>query len=65
MVNRQGEQNALRHCEDMGSLRLSAYHQALRICQGERNQGSHYYLTEMSAWHQLSNFQSQELIAQR
>eukprot|EP00975_Prorocentrum_lima_P018928 3986868-Prorocentrum_lima.AAC.1 len=65
MANRQGEQNALRHCKRMEILRLSEYHHALRICREERNQGSQYYQTEMSASHQLNTFQSQELIAQR
>eukprot|EP00975_Prorocentrum_lima_P058909 12353529-Prorocentrum_lima.AAC.1 len=49
----------------MGSLRVSEYHHALRICQGERNQGSQYNRMEMSALHHRNAFQSQELIAQR
>eukprot|EP00975_Prorocentrum_lima_P070472 12932186-Prorocentrum_lima.AAC.1 len=65
VVNKQGEQTALRHCEHVERLRRSAYHHALRICQEERNQGSQYYRTEMSAKHQMNTFQSQELTAQR
>eukprot|EP00975_Prorocentrum_lima_P061060 12803687-Prorocentrum_lima.AAC.1 len=61
MANRQGEQNALRHCEKMESLRLSEYHHALRLCQ----QGSQYYQMEVSALQNVNTFQSQELNAQR
>eukprot|EP00975_Prorocentrum_lima_P040045 8411492-Prorocentrum_lima.AAC.1 len=65
MMNSQGEQNALRHCEHMESPRLSEYHQGLRFCQEGRNQGSQYSKMEMSALHPMNTFQSQELTAQR
>eukprot|EP00975_Prorocentrum_lima_P051718 10832916-Prorocentrum_lima.AAC.1 len=49
----------------MERLRLSEYHQALRLCQEARNQGSQHYQMGMSALHQTNTFQPQELTAQR
>eukprot|EP00975_Prorocentrum_lima_P009924 2111518-Prorocentrum_lima.AAC.1 len=65
MANRQGEQQALMHCERTEHIMLSEYQHNLRLCQQEGNQGTQYRQTDVAPLQHMNNFQSEELNAQR
>eukprot|EP00975_Prorocentrum_lima_P033509 7028786-Prorocentrum_lima.AAC.1 len=56
MASRQGEQQALMHCEQMGQLRLSEYQHNLLTCRQRGNQGSQYCQMEVSALQNMNTF---------